>query len=620
MNPPPSGKNRSNRKEGENRMNTRPRSRTVVIIPALEPPETFLAYAADVAQKADRLIVINDGSGVAYQPTFDAVAALPRTHLISYDKNRGKGYALKQAFAYCQEHFAPDDILITADCDGQHKIADIFAVRDAVEKSPAAMVIGTRDFDAPNVPPRSRAGNLQMRRMIRALYGIHIGDTQSGLRGFTVATAGRLAGVRGNRFEFETGVLIYASHHKIPLVEVPIATVYPEHKEEHVSHFRTFSDSVRVMWALLQSILTFALSGAVAGVLDIGVFALFTYVIFRGNESLTTTFWATVIARVCSSLVNFTINRATVFRSGGASSIVRYYMLWGVQLLASNGLLDLFWYVLGLPKIPVKIVADLFLALCSYQIQRVWVFRPSDKAKVRHRGALASFVLFVGRVFSRRYRFELPEGDEPTVYVCRHLNMHGPCTTLKWFPKPVRPWVLSVFFNDKECYHQFADYTFSHDRKKVGFFTRLRARFASFFVVRTVRSLEAIPVYRHSRQARITLQSALACLLAGESTIIYPDIEYDKGYEIRSAVYTGFLYLSAMYRDATGKDLRFVPLLIDDKTRVVRGEALYFRQGSGTVREAAEIITSAINVLPAPVTSGISTPLPTPSDTTEGAD
>lgn len=114
----------------------------IAIIPAYEPPSTFYEYAKKLTQTVDRLIVVNDGSGPDYNTIFAEIGELPQTTVLSYGENHGKGYALKTAFSYCGSHFDPDDVLVTADCDGQHAISDVLAVCDATAKAPQRLHFG----------------------------------------------------------------------------------------------------------------------------------------------------------------------------------------------------------------------------------------------------------------------------------------------------------------------------------------------------------------------------------------------------------------------------------------------------------------------------------------------
>ena len=105
--------------------------RKIAIIPAYEPPNSFIEYASKLAQTVTWLIVVNDGSDMRFQPVFDEIEALPNATVISYGQNGGKGYALKQALRYSIENFDESYVCITADCDGQHCIDDIERVADA---------------------------------------------------------------------------------------------------------------------------------------------------------------------------------------------------------------------------------------------------------------------------------------------------------------------------------------------------------------------------------------------------------------------------------------------------------------------------------------------------------
>ena len=57
-----------------------------------------------------------------------------------------------------------------------------------------------------------------------------------------------------------------------------------------------------------------------------------------------------------------------------------------------------------------------------------------SKQDVRFYGGFGRFARWVLRTFSHRYEAKVQAPEKPTVYVCRHLNMHGPYTTLKWLP------------------------------------------------------------------------------------------------------------------------------------------------------------------------------------------
>ena len=544
------------------------KEKLIVIIPAYEPPREFIGYARQVAGYAEKLVVVNDGSGGEYDGILKEIEAIENVKYITYGENRGKGYALKQAFKYCAESFGEDCICVTADCDGQHDVEDLLRVAKAASEHPSALVLGSRSFDLPNVPKKSRMGNTNIRRMFRLLYGLKLSDTQTGLRGFSVKLAKQFLSVHGDRFEFEMEMLIHSQKNGIPILEIPIRTIYPDDPKDHVSHFKAIRDSLRIVGVTVRNLNWYILSSALSGILDVLVFYLLSSVVL-GDVSAVNTLIATASARIVSSVLNFTLNRKYVFGGRSKRSIYRYYILWLGQLGASYGLIFLFGNVLGLPMTPMKIAGDLVLACFSYQIQQHWVFKNVEKNQFY--GPFVTVVRFFARIFTKRYKSEVLPPEEPTVYVCRHLNMHGPLTTLIRLDFHVHPMVLHVFFDKDTCDKQYTEYTFTERRSKRKKKHHPFAYVASRIVPPLEKSIKAIPVYRGAEGNSLqTLKCSLEHLKNGESVIVYPDIDYTAGYEKESELYEGFLMLGQMYKRSEGKSLRFVPLYIDEADRTVK--------------------------------------------------
>ena len=202
----------------------------------------------------------------------------------------------------------------------------------------------------------------------------------------------------------------------------------------------------------------------------------------------------------------------------------------------------------------------------------------------------------VFRLFSRKYRCDFAAPREPVVFVCRHLNMHGPYTTLKWLPVELHPMIIHVFFDRKSTVRHMTEYTFSARRGKKGKRFPLTAHVMSWIVPPLMRSLQAIPVFRESLQSMTTIKQGLNYLLKGESLIVYPDIHYMDGYEKPSEIYGGFLYMGTLYYKKTGKQLSFVPLLIDDKRRrITAGKPISITDCRAESNAAAEYLKEQIN-------------------------
>lgn len=351
--------------------------RVAAVVPSLNPNE-YLTRVVDelVGAEFSRIYVINDGSADSFAPVFEEAARHPQVILLRHEVNRGKGRALKTAF----EHYLadPGDYvgLVTLDGDGQHHTADVVRVAEALEQHPEALVLGCRDFSQSDVPKKSELGNKITRTVFRLAVGMPITDTQTGLRGISKDFAAQLLNVSGERYEFETNMLLETKRARVPIREVSINTIYID--DNQASHFRPFADSLRIYSLIFKFILKFTLSSLASSLLDLGLFAVLNYLLGVAAVSAGTRLLiATVGARVCSALFNFFVNKQLVFESKARTpgAMLRYGILAVAQVLCSYGGTYLLSEVLPLPTMLSKILVDVTLFFISYFIQRKWVFR-----------------------------------------------------------------------------------------------------------------------------------------------------------------------------------------------------------------------------------------------------
>lgn len=215
----------------------------LIVIPAYQPNEKLISVVKSL--KHHHILVIDDGSGSDYDEVFEAAEECG-AEIIRYTENRGKGNALKTAFKYILNANISTDWIVTADADGQHKVADIEKVIEIAESSEHDMIIGCRRFTG-YVPLRSRVGNWFAGMTFKILVGIKISDTQSGLRAYRGSEMNNLLLISGDRYEYEMNCLM-AYRNRID--EVTIETVYEVGNKS--SHYRPVIDSVRVMKAMLR--------------------------------------------------------------------------------------------------------------------------------------------------------------------------------------------------------------------------------------------------------------------------------------------------------------------------------------------------------------------------------
>ena len=294
----------------------------------------------------------------------------PECVLLRHARNLGKGRALKTAFNHYLNNFGDMKGLVTIDADGQHHIEDIVSCSLKLLANPDALVLGSRDFKGEHVPRSNKMGNRITSFVMTFLCGIRVSDTQTGLRAMSNSTAGICLDITGERFEYETNMLIESKRRGVRILETPIRTVYIE--SNITSHFNPLTDSIRIYVLILKY-----LSASIGSVvIDLTVFTVVMRI--AGDQPLELRIpVSTAAARIASSLFNYFVNRRLVFRSESSvrKTILKYYLLACIQLLLSMGGVYLLARSLPVNATLLKAFVDVILFFISFQVQREWVFR-----------------------------------------------------------------------------------------------------------------------------------------------------------------------------------------------------------------------------------------------------
>ena len=225
---------------------------SVAVVPAYEP-------AGDLAGRILKLrehlpvpvVVVDDGSSAVCNSAFDAVAALPECTVLHHAVNRGKGAALKTAFAFVAKNFSDCTGVITVDADGQHAPEDCRQVTEALESGPHALYLGVRSFALGSTPFRSWWGNRCTAILFAALSGRWVPDTQTGLRAFSSSDIPFFLSVPGDGYEYEMAMLMCAARAGMPFCKIPIRTIYEA--DNPTSHFSPLRDTIRIHRALFAA-------------------------------------------------------------------------------------------------------------------------------------------------------------------------------------------------------------------------------------------------------------------------------------------------------------------------------------------------------------------------------
>ena len=218
----------------------------VVVLPSLDPDYKFEGVVKGLIDAGFKhILAVDDGTCDEKQHFFSEAEQNEQVTVLHHGVNKGKGRALKTAFSYVRDNMPDMFGVVTIDGDGQHLTPDIIkCAQDLIDDNGDRVVLGCRDFDAPGVPPRSVAGNKTTNRMFRILCGIKISDTQTGLRAIASKYLDRFIAMEGERFEYETNMLLQMKKQGIGFIEQTITTVYDP--DDYSSHYNAVKDSWRI--------------------------------------------------------------------------------------------------------------------------------------------------------------------------------------------------------------------------------------------------------------------------------------------------------------------------------------------------------------------------------------
>ena len=106
---------------------------TPIVIPSYEPDERLLQLLETLkAGSRGPVVIVDDGSGADYKDIFERAGAYVDVlggAVLTHEVNRGKGRALKTAFAFILKKYPEAIGCVTADSDGQHTAECIDAGR-----------------------------------------------------------------------------------------------------------------------------------------------------------------------------------------------------------------------------------------------------------------------------------------------------------------------------------------------------------------------------------------------------------------------------------------------------------------------------------------------------------
>ena len=202
-----------------------------IVIPAYNESDRLaapLTSVIDFAKRTDlniEIIVVDDGSTDGTADIAKSIlAANPYvpSNVIRYEKNRGKGFAIKTGLLA-----AKADIALFTDADLSTPIEEIYKLTDPIKKGEFDLTIGSRALDRSLIgthqPWQREQGGKVMNLIIRKMSGLPFADTQCGFKAFNMVKFRPLLDLmKIDRFGFDIEFLFVANRHDLRLAEIPV--------------------------------------------------------------------------------------------------------------------------------------------------------------------------------------------------------------------------------------------------------------------------------------------------------------------------------------------------------------------------------------------------------------
>ena len=205
----------------------------VIGLPAYNEEKNIASIIIKLKKVADKIIVCNDGSSDLTGEIAEKMGAI----VVNHTKNLGYGAAIRSIFTKFME--LEDDILVTFDADGQHRVEDIRIVTSPIMKNEADIVIGSRFLEGNNtdVPTYRKIGIKTITNLTNLGAENKLTDSQSGFRAYHKRVFPDILPSE-HGMGVSTEILIKATKKEYKIKEVPIRVLYGGDTSTHhpVSH------------------------------------------------------------------------------------------------------------------------------------------------------------------------------------------------------------------------------------------------------------------------------------------------------------------------------------------------------------------------------------------------
>ncbi len=198
-------------------------SKITVALPAYNEEKYIAGIVSKVAQYANKVFVLDDGS--TDETIWKAIGA--GAEVIQHIENKGYGITIQDILSSVRG--SDFDVLVTIDSDGQHSPSDIPALVDAVRNG-ADLAVGCRA--GRDVPFYRRIGGTVLSVATWLLSGVWVKDSQCGFRAYS-RRAVELIRPKESGMAVSSEIVALAAWEGLRVKEVPISVRYTKDSSTH---------------------------------------------------------------------------------------------------------------------------------------------------------------------------------------------------------------------------------------------------------------------------------------------------------------------------------------------------------------------------------------------------
>jgi glycosyltransferase involved in cell wall biosynthesis len=191
----------------------------VACIPAYNEEGSIAGIVSRTMKYVDKVIVCDDGSN----DNTSKIARESGAIVVTHEKNRGKGAALRSLFEHAKK--INSDVMVTIDGDGQFLPEEIDKLIKPIIGDISDVVIGYRFDSNTEMPSYRKAGNKILDKITNMASELPFRDTQSGFRAYS-KKAIELIKFTTDGFGADSEILIDAARKGLKISEVKVTVLY----------------------------------------------------------------------------------------------------------------------------------------------------------------------------------------------------------------------------------------------------------------------------------------------------------------------------------------------------------------------------------------------------------